>query len=323
MLKAKDRINLAHVHLIAHQLSPSILPLLRDEGIPVVHTAHEYKLVCPAYHLYIHHEGEICERCLGGAYRHIITHRCLKNSLAASTLAGVSQYLHRWSGIYENNIDLFIAPSQFLAGKLSEGGIPAEQIRYLHNALDLSEYEPDFTPGDYAVFLGRLQPEKGVRTLLEAMRNVPSGKLKIVGEGEDAGTLKAYAATHGLENVEFMGYRTGDELRALMRGAAFLVLPSEWYENCPMVTLEAYAYGKPVVASRIGGIPESIDEGETGLLYEPGDAAQLAERMNTLFADRAKMEAMGRAGRRKVERYGEDHYGDLMAIYEEAIARRG
>lgn len=314
----EKKIDIAHLHMISHQISPSILPLLKDYGIATVHTNHEYKLVCPAYHLYIHHKNEICERCLGGRYYNAIKHRCLKNSLGASVLAAFAQYIHNYFQYYEKNVDLFIAPSKFLANKLKEGGAPKEKVRYLHNSLDLKGYEPNFRVGNYAIFLGRLQPEKGIKTLIQAMALAPNFQLLIVGEGEQRKELEQYVSTQGVKNVRFVGYKTGKELKNLIRESAFLVLPSEWYENCPMVTLEAYALGKPVVASRIGGIPESIDEEETGLLFEPGNASELAEKIQILAGDKKRCEEMGRRGRAKIEQISAEHYDRLMQLYQEA-----
>lgn len=172
------------------------------------------------------------------------------------------------------------------------------------------------------VFWGRSQPEKGIKTLIQTyVALVPNFQLLIVGEGEQRQELEQYVSMQEVKNVYFVGYKTGEELKNLIRDSAFLVLPSEWYENFPMVTLEAYALGKPVVASRLGGIPESIDEEETGLLFEPGNVSELAEKIQILAGDKKRCEEMGRRGRAKIEQISAEHYGRLMELYEEAKSK--
>lgn len=312
--------DIAHLHMISHQISPSILSALKQRRVPIVQTLHEYKLICPASHLYIKHRGEVCERCVSGNYINALRFRCLKDSAAASGLAAAAQYLHRWTRIHERNIDVFICPSAFLARKHIEGGVPEGKIRVLQNYLDLRGYEPKFEPGSYAVYMGRLSEEKGLATLINAAAALPELPLRIVGEGEQRPALEALARQNNAHNVTFTGYLSGDELKAVIQNAAFLVLPSEWYENCPMVTYEAYALGKPVIASDIGGTGESIDHGRTGLLFPSGDIAALCAVMAELWQDKARCEAMGRAGREKVEHICGSHYEALLALYDEARA---
>lgn len=315
------RPDVAHVHSIYHHISPSILPLLRRAGVPVVQTCHDYQLVCPAYHLYIHHAGTICERCLGGAFRHAVVHRCLKNSVAVSALAASAARIHRSSGVIKNHVDLWIAPSRFLGGKLVEGGFPADRVRYLHNVLDLRGFEPGFSPGDDVVYVGRLSPEKGIGTLVQAVGRVAGLALTIVGEGEERGRLERMAEDVAPGRVRFAGYRSGEALHATIRGAACLVLPSEWYENCPMVVLEAYALGTPVIAASIGGIPESVVDGRTGWLFPAGDAAALADRLERMRDDPARRETMGREGLRHVAALCAGHLDALLDLYREAGER--
>lgn len=319
LLRAR-KPDLVHLHMISHQISPSILPVFRKHGIPVVQTCHEYKLVCPNYKLYIDRRHEICERCLGGAYRHAVYHRCIKNSLSASALAAAAMYFHKAAQIYERNIDLFICPSRFMADKLAQGGIPESKIRHLPNFINVDAYTPCYESKGYALYMGRLSEEKGIMTLLKAMRQVASTRLVVVGEGPKREEIEAYIDAHRIKNVSLVGYKGGDELKTVLRNAAFLVLPSEWYENSPMVILEAFASGKPVVAASIGGIPENIDDGETGFLYEPGNVRALVECINRMTGRSEICQIMGRKARRKVEALCNSHYAGLMALYREAGA---
>lgn len=272
--------DVAHVHNIYHHLSPSVLSLLRERGIPTVMTAHDLKLACPAYKMY-NREG-ICERCKGGNVLHLVKHRCIHNSLPVSGLIAVESAVHRLLGLYRQNLDKIVAPSQFFRTKLVAWGWPAALITVIPNYVRAEEYQPEYQPGRYFLYFGRLAEEKGVDTLIRAasQARVP---LLIVGTGPDEAKLKALAAAqHG--DVEFLGYRAGADLKTLLRGARAVVLPSQWYENAPMSLLEAYASGKIIIAADIGGIPEMILTDETGFLFESGNIDQLADRLTKVSA---------------------------------------
>jgi glycosyltransferase involved in cell wall biosynthesis len=317
-LLAEKRPHLAHLHGISRHISPSILHVLGRLQVPTVQTVHNAEFICPAKHLFIEHRQEICERCLGGGYHHAVLNRCVQNSRAASLLAAAAQYVHRRSRIFENNVDLFIAPSRFLAGKLAAGGIPAGKIRHLPNYLDLDSYAADGQIGRYGLFLGRLSPEKGLTTLLEAAGMAREVSLVIAGEGPLRGALEERIQRQSLHHVTLAGHRQGAQLHDLIRGAAFVVLPSECYENSPMAIYEAGALARPVVASDIGGVPELVCHGDNGLLFPPGNAEQLADSMRRLHADPPRCREMGRRNREHLEIVCRDHYPRLMALYEEA-----
>jgi glycosyltransferase involved in cell wall biosynthesis len=172
------------------------------------------------------------------------------------------------------------------------------------------------------LYVGRLSREKGIPTLLAAMRELPI-PLAIVGDGPMRDTLEMYVRQHAMAHrVTFHGYQTGQSLRQLYQGAAFLVIPSEWYENAPMTVLEAFAYGKPVIGARIGGIPEMIEPGTSGLLVAPGDGDALRDAINTLWTSRSSLAEMGHAGRQAVlTRFSpQRHVDELLALYRRAIA---
>lgn len=314
------RPDIAHVHMIGRQISPSILPALKAARVPVVQTLHNHEIVCPASHLYINHRQEVCERCVGGHYYQAVLNKCLQGGVGPSLLASVAQYAHELSGVYVRNVDLFICPSRFLARNVIRGGIPESKVRHLPNFIDLSAYEPLEQPGEYGVFLGRLSHEKGLLTLLKAAKAATNVPIVIVGEGPQGDDLRRYAAEHDLKNVTFAGYRKGEELKDLIRGAAFMILPSECYENCPMVIYEANALAKPTLASSMGGIPEILLDDETGLLFEAGNADDLAEKLRRLYGDVSLRRDMGRRGREHIVALCNGHYDRLMAIYKEALA---
>lgn len=320
-LIADTRPDVAHVHGIAHETSPSILPALQKAGVPVVQTLHDYKLLCPNTNFVS--QGEVCERCRGHRYYNVVRYRCKRDSLPASLLAGLEMSVHKALQIYERNVDVFIAPSQFLRQKLLEYGIGNEVV-HLPNAIDVDSFQPCYQPDDYFVYVGRLVSVKGIRTLLEAMRQVPNGRLLIAGGGEEEGALQAFAREHGLHNVQFLGHLDAAELIPLIQNAAFTVVPSEWYENYSMTVIESLACGTPVLGANIGGIGEQIEDGRNGLLFESGSAAELAEKINWLLAHRDEAIVMGRRGRAQVERvnHPQEHYRQTIAIYERLLARQ-
>lgn len=316
------RPDIAHLHNIAHQLSPSVIRGLRSKGVPVVQTLHDYKLVCPSYQMMV--DGENCERCAGARYYNAVIKRCMKGSVTRSLTVCAEAYVHQLLRTYRNGVRLFIAPSRSLRERMIAHGVDAERIVHLPYAIALDSYEPryGYETERYAVYVGRLSTGKGLHTLLGAAALSRDVRLRIVGAGPLEAELRDIAARDRLDNVEFMGYRTGEELRELFSGALFVVVPSECYENSPLTVYEALALGKAVLGSTMGGIPELVDAGETGLLFEAGDQEALAARMTELAGDPSRAVEMGRAGRRKGEReYAPDvHYEKIMGVYERAIS---
>lgn len=281
-LEAKDKINrlldrfpanVAHAHCIYHHLSPSVLSACRERGIPTVMTAHDLKLACPAYKM-LNRTG-VCERCKGGNLAHVVINRCVRDSLPVSTLVAVESAVHKALGMYRRNLDKIVVPSLFFKQKLMEWGWDERKLEYIPNFIRPEHYQPQYQPGDYFLYFGRLAPEKGVGTLINAA--VMAGvRLLIAGTGPSESELKAMVPA-GNNRIEFLGYCGGESLWSLVRGARAVVLPSEWYENAPMSVLEAYACGKPVIGARIGGIPEMVRDGVTGLLFESGSTDQLTD----------------------------------------------
>ncbi len=292
------RPDVAHVHNIYHHISPSILPVLRQEKVPVVMTAHDLKIACPNNKM-LTGDG-VCERCKGGRYREAVAHRCIHGSLAASTIIAFESYLHAWLRSYERAVDRIVVPSRFLVSKLVEWGWPESMFTYVPNFVDAASYVPDFRAGDYLLYFGRLSVEKGVETLIRAAAaaRVP---VRIAGTGPIERRLADLAARVEAP-VRFEGYRSGRELHDLIRGCRATVLPSEWYENAPISILESFALGKPVLGADIGGIPEIVRPGETGWLFESGSVASLAARLDEICTlGPEAVEALGRQARSRVE----------------------
>lgn len=309
-LLSKFRPDIAHAHNLYHHLSPSVLPLLRQEGIPVVLTAHDLKLCCPSKQMRI--RSEHCERCRTGNFFHLVRHRCLHGSLSVSALVALESALHRWSGIYRRNVNRIVVPSLFFKHTFEEWGWPAEQLVYIPNFVRINEFISATEPGDYFVYFGRLAIEKGFRTLLQAVQQ--SGeRLVIVGAGGlEKEAEDAVAAGGG--RLSWLGRRTGRDLFDVVANARAVILPSECYENAPLAILEAYALGKPVIGADIGGIPELVKEGETGFLFPSGDVEGLRaaiKRMRDLPT--REVAAMGAGARRFVaERFTAELYRERM-----------
>ncbi|MBN1562388.1 MAG: glycosyltransferase family 4 protein [Anaerolineae bacterium] len=312
--------DIAHVHEIADEISPSILPAIKRAGIPIVQTLHEGKLLCPNTEFVC--RGEICERCKKRKFYNVVRYRCKRDSLAASMLACLEAYIHRGLKIYENSVDVFLTPSQFLQNKFVEYGFDAD-VRHQPAFVDPADFSPSYEPSDYFMYFGRLVRIKGVPTLLAAMQwvNSTSAKLLIIGEGELDASLKAYAQQHGLSNVSFLGYLNKPDLIPLIQRAAFTILPSECYENYPYAVIESFACGTPVIGARIGGIPELIKDGENGLLFESGNARQLAEKIQYMLDHPDVAIEMGRKGRQQVETVNnpQTHYERIIALYESLL----
>ena len=321
LLIRETRPDIAHVHGIAHETSPSILPVLKRHGIPVVQTLHDYKLLCPNTSFVSN--GQICERCKGGRFYNATRYRCKRGSLPASLIATLEAYAHKFSRIYEHNVDCFISPSKFLARKVAEFGVTGKVVT-IPNFIDVASFTPGYAPEPYYVFAGRLVDVKGVRTLVRAAEMVTKGRLFIAGSGDLKEELETYVADRGLDHVTFLGHLATGKLIELLRHAAFTVTPSEWYENYPMSVLESLACGTPAVAADIGGIPEIVRDGVTGLTFPPGDVKALAKRIAYLLDNPEESIRMGRAGRCQVEQINsaESHYVATMAVYGQLCASR-
>jgi glycosyltransferase involved in cell wall biosynthesis len=293
------RPDVAHAHNVYHHLSPSVLPLLKARGIPVLMTLHDLKLACPAYTMML--GGQPCERCRGGRLYNVALNRCIKSSLALSSLVMVEAYVHRALRLYEANVDRFVVPSRFLLEKLVDWGFASERFVHIPNFVDLERFKPAGEVGRRFVYCGRLDRLKGVETLLRATAAARQ-PLTIAGSGPDEARLRGIAGQIG-SDVVFTGHLGKDALLDLIQDARAIVVPSEVPENAPLAVLEAYAAGRPVIGAANAGIPELIREGETGALFPTGDVAALADVLARFAAlPDGRIAAMGAAGRAWVEK---------------------
>lgn len=282
LLLQQEKPDIAQVHLMWGNITPSILPVLKKHEIPVILTVHDYRMICPAY-VFKNGKGEICEQCKGHAFWRCFINKCAKGSYIISGMMATEMYFRNNILHAINDIDGFIFVSQFCRKKHEEyiKAFREKMQLVLYNFSNEIERNATLPSGqDYFLYYGRLSHEKGIATLIQSIANNNETYLKIVGTGTEEMAAKKLVSKLGANNIEFCGYKQGDELRQMVKNAKFVVVPSEWYENNPMTIVEAYSLSTPVIGARIGGIPEIIDEGMTGYSFESGNPDSLRQAIN-------------------------------------------
>ena len=309
--------DVAFIHNVYPLISPAAYHTLHGLGVPTVQVLHNFRPFCPNGFYYT--QGQVCEACRDGNYLNAVRKRCYKDSVTFSALYGLTLGLNRMAGMFDK-ISGFICLTEFFRIKMREAGVPEKKLFVRPNfvaapALDGEEK----TENSYALFIGRLSPEKGIWTLIQAFEKLPQVQLKIVGTGPMEQELRDYIREKGISNIELLGFKAGEEKWQVLRNSFCLVLPSEWYENFPITALEGFMAAKPVVASRMGGLPYIVEEGKSGLLFEAGKSAELAQRIQHLADHPEEATQMGRCGRSLVEsKYGpEQGYSNLMKIFQQ------
>lgn len=312
------QIDIAHLNIFQHQLSPSILYPIKKRNIPIIYTVHDLKVMCPNYKMLT--KGSICEKCINGKYYNVVLNKCTKDSLLGSTVNMVESYVHSFLGIYKNLIDIFITPSKFYREKMIEWGFPPEKIIHIPNFVEPNKFSPSWKYEDYFLYFGRLSEEKGIFTLLKAINEAKTNiKVKIAGSGPLQEKLESFIKEKNLSSkVELLGFKSGNELEELIKNSKAVIMPSEWYENGPLSLIESFAYGKLVIGSNIGGIPEHIDEDINGFLFEPKNYHELASIIDKVnLFEYKRLRDMGDSARKKVEDiYNNQYYmKNLLEAY--------
>ena len=310
-----------HCHNIFPLISPAVYYVAQSLRVPVVQTLHNYRLLCPAAVFY--RDGHPCEDCMGTVTLWpSVVHGCYQGSRTATAVAATMLGLHRFVSTWNSKVDVYIALTEFARRKFIEGGLPDDKIVVKPNFL----YPPVVCgegQGGYALFVGRLVPEKGIKVLLDAWRHVGSRlPLKIVGAGPLASTVLTYTQTTA--GVEWLGSQNADQVSALMKNAQILVLPSTWYEGFPMIVAEAYAVGLPIIASSLGSLSSLVVHGHTGRQFQPGNDADLRAQVEWVLAHPEELFRMRRNAREEFNlKYTADrNYELLMGIYEKAGVRK-
>ena len=313
--------DLIHLHIFQHQISESILDVIKKYHIPTVYTAHELKMICPNYKMYT--QGRVCEDCKGGKYFNCIKNKCVKDSTAKSFLCTAEAYIHQWRHSYDV-IDKIITPSDFYRTKFIEFGVDPNRVVSVPNFLDRSKPSVNKSSDceSYFLYFGRLSSEKGILTLVKAAA-ITGIKLYIVGSGDEKSPIQNYIGQKNLSNINLLGFKSGQELIDIVGNAKAVVLPSEWYENGPYSAIEALQLGRPIIGADIGGIPELIDG--NGFLFKAKDVSDLAgalRRFDSLSS--AQYDDMKRKSEviYKNKYTSEAHYHKLIRAYNDALDQR-
>jgi len=299
-----------------NKLSPSIIKGAKEMKKPVVLRLSDYFLLCPKFDFLS--EGEICEDCLKYGYKSCIKKKCVKNSLFASIVRVMSMKIHKLIKIY-NNVDVIITPSKYLKSKLEKNGFENNEI--YHIPTFCNEKSADINNvGQYGLYFGRITKEKGVEYIVKAYEKLDENhKLKIMGDDStpEAAKIKQYIQEKNIKNIEFLGFKQGEELENIIKNSRFIMVPSIWYENLPNTILEGFAYGKPVIATNIGSLTETIKDGENGFLFNIGDINKIVESILKLDDDNL-VKKIGKNNVEEIkEKYSVDkHYNKLMKIFK-------
>lgn len=304
-----------HVHNTFPLISPSLYWAAARRKVPVVQTLHNFRLLCPQA-IFLR-DGKICEDCVGKMPWRAVTRKCYRESTMQSAVLTGMLATHRALGTYRERVTRYIALNRFARDKYVEGGLPAHLFRIKPNFVQ-SDAQPSWTNRHGGMYVGRLSPEKGIGVLTEAIRHVPDAAIDVIGSGPLEETVHQAFGTH------YLGYRSLDEIMTRMGFAQFLILPSICYENSPRTIIEAFACGLPVIASRLGALPDIVRDGVTGLLFNPVDAADLAAKIAWANTHPEQMMRMGQAARAEylAQYTPERNYETLMDIYEDAINTR-
>ena len=280
------RPDVCHLNNFNYQLTPSIILEIRkwSKDCKILYTAHDLQLVCPNHLCRNPVTLQLCQKCLGGHFLNCAKDKCIHGSLAKSAIGTAEATFWKWNGVYKQ-IDTIICCSRFMKTKLDTYPVLADKTVALHNFVE-PVAPKQVQKGDYVLYFGRFSQEKGIDTLIQVAKQLPDVSFIFAGSGPLEEQVNSVA------NIKNVGFQRGEALEKLIREALFTIAPSECYENCPFSVMESQMYGTPVLGADIGGIPELIEEGKTGLLFESGNAADLKNKIENLWNDRAALSAM-------------------------------
>lgn len=314
-LLTDEKPDIIHLNIFQSQLTGSIVDVAKKHKIPIVYTAHDLKSVCPNYQMM--NKGQICEKCVNGNYTNCFKAGCMKNSKLKSLLATLEAYVYKITKTYKK-IDFVITPSAFYKKKIDEAGVFKCPVVHMPNFLpEGTEYSLS-TPGDYILYFGRLSHEKGTMTLLKAYEKANVERpLYYVGTGPIKEQLEDYVKENNLsDRVKLLGFKSGDELKTLVRECLCVVLPSEWYENGPYSIMEALAVGKPVIVTNMGGLPEMVVDTLNGFVAKPCDAESLSDCIVKIDSlNNEQLSAMGKEALNMSHRFRENIYLEKLLEY--------
>lgn len=318
-----EKPDVVHVHNTFVMISPSIYSACREAKVPVVLTLHNYRLLCPTATFF--RDGKICEECTEHSLLRSIRYGCFHASRPATATVALMLATHRYLHTWDRDVTSYIALTQFTRNKFVENGLPAEKVFVKPNFV-YPDPMPGNGSGEYVLFAGRLTPEKRISTMLVAWSRLPDRiPLMVIGGGPQLAELEKEARDRGLSNITFRGQLSREETLEAMHRARFLVFSSEWYETFGMTMVESFACGVPVICSRLGAMQELVDDGRTGLHFTPGDAKDLAEKVEWAWNNPEIIRGLGKAARQEyLDKYtAEKNYPLLMKIYQHALETNG
>jgi glycosyltransferase involved in cell wall biosynthesis len=320
-LLSDTKIDIAQLNNIHNILTPSIIPILKKNNIPIVWRVLDYKLICPN-RTFLSND-RICEACFKTKYYNCILNKCKKQSILASMVASLESYIYTLLPYYKN-VDQFLFQSEFTRDQFIKYGFDPAKTAIIENPYNAESVKPKYSGNNFILYFGRISSEKGITTLYEAMRMIPDIKLKIIGDGAALEQGMNYVKNLGILNVEFLGPMWGKELEVVLAACDFVVLPSEWYDPSPYVVLQSYSFGKPVIATRIGGLQDMIIHDKTGKLVEIKNPKELSSSISDLFNNKHMISEFGKNARALLlEKYSASRYYDFTnSIFEKLITTK-
>ena len=302
--------DVCHINNFNYQLTPSIIVEIKKwekktgKRCKIIFTAHDYQLVCPNHMLHNINDKKNCEKCLGGNFYNCMKGRCIHSSFLKSVIGMAEAYFWKFNGVYKN-IDKIICCSNFLKTKMDTNPIFAEKTIAIHNFIDKVNWQ-ETEKKDYVLYFGRFSEEKGIGTLIDVCKSLPNIQFIF------AGTGPLEEKINGIKNIKNVGFKKGEELEKLIKEAKFSIYPSKWFENCPFSVMESQMYGTPVIGARIGGIPELIEDGKTGELFENGNFEDLKSKISNLYNDNEKL-------KKYIENCKEIKFDSILEYYEKLM----
>ncbi len=302
--------DVCHINNFNYQLTPSIIVEIKKwekktgKRCKIIFTAHDYQLVCPNHMLHNINDKKNCEKCLGGKFYNCMKGRCIHSSFLKSVIGMAEAYFWKFNGVYKN-IDKIICCSNFLKTKMDTNPIFAEKTIAIHNFIDKVDWQ-ETEKKDYVLYFGRFSEEKGIGTLIDVCKSLPNIQFIF------AGTGPLEEKINGIKNIKNVGFKKGEELEKLIKEAKFSIYPSKWFENCPFSVMESQMYGTPVIGARIGGIPELIEDGKTGELFESGNFEDLKSKISNLYNDNEKL-------KKYTENCKEIKFDSILEYYEKLM----
>lgn len=314
LLLKENKVDIVQLNSISNYHTPSIIPVIKKARIPIVWRILDYRLICPNSTLFVN--GQVCMACHNNKYFNCIIKKCKKESRLASSLLAIENYAYTLYPIHKQ-VDLFLFQSEFTRDMFLKFGYDKKKTHIIENPYESLEIEPKYRGENYILYFGRIEKEKGIYTLLDAMKRLPHIQLKVVGNGNELDNCIAYASKESIQNVSFLGPKWNKELDPIIRDCEFVIVPSEWHEPSPYVALQSFSYGKPIIASKMGGLNDLIKENINGLFFEPGNALNLSNKIDVLYKNKDLVQMMGENARHYVDTIHspERYYADTIDVF--------